>query len=686
MGKAGGGKGNRRLPAVIGAPIGASSYNGNSGGSAKPRSTPPGDRGRGPPPLQSAAISSKAPIGGVIGAASAIPARPQRAAPGPPAGRMPPAPPPFAGARPAMRPGPAGKRPLEPEPQSQDVPSSTSLWRPSSKSSTQRQERPPVKTQSLWTPSASSATAMHPAATTPKAPPPAPAATTAADQGAYQEDGPAEAAPDASVFSEYFVDDPPRHRSLSRSRSQRRAARSSPPRRSPSRPRAPPRHSPPRRSPPRHSPPRRSPSRRSLPRRSPPRRSPPRRSLPRRSPPRRPSPRRAEPRFDETRSFDNGKARRTDRSWREHNENPAMSSYGNDLNHGRVFRLLKLIQRNKRLIPDSEVTARWNDFCDRAAPQMKSGQPVRDPKHLSKELILEFLVTAIPRTFWTCLVQKIQGYGDVFAGDWTEFCDTYAPRKDDRSGIRDPRKLDTEFILWFIACSLEGDDRSGGHLAALIDQYQFDFGASNNQANSEDWRPEPARWPVEAAPPQSQRVIGAIGQIPTPQLPAVGPPDREHAEAYGYSAFGGLGHGNLHRLLKLIQRNSHTTPEKAIYSLWNEFCDDHSPHDNIGRPIRDPKALPREHIEQFLVRALPEKFWIYLTKKIQGHSRELQDAWTIFCDAHAPALSPGGQAIRDPKKLSMDILIAYIAYELDLDNNVGVVAKIVDDYAYDFTK
>jgi len=142
--------------------------------------------------------------------------------------------------------------------------------------------------------------------------------------------------------------------------------------------------------------------------------------------------------------------------------------------------LLKLVQRNQWSTPSKEIYLRWNVFCDVSGPPPQDGaRPTRDPKLLSRELIRRFLVEELPATFWVFLLKKIQAESrdSGLAEMWTDFCDRHAPRLpgDSSRAVRDPRHLEPDFLLSFIATALEGDDQSGGNLATIIDAYAFDF-------------------------------------------------------------------------------------------------------------------------------------------------------------------------------------------------------------------
>eukprot|EP00927_Polykrikos_kofoidii_P086872 TRINITY_DN9864_c0_g1_i1.p1 TRINITY_DN9864_c0_g1~~TRINITY_DN9864_c0_g1_i1.p1 ORF type:complete len:693 (+),score=127.25 TRINITY_DN9864_c0_g1_i1:98-2176(+) len=399
-----------------------------------------------------------------------------------------------------------------------------------------------------------------------------------------------------------------------------------------------------------------------------------------------------------------------------------------DLNHGRLLRLLKLVQRNQCMTPPKEVYHRWNDFCDRfARPDEKGGgRPVRDPKLLSKELIKRFMSKELPLGFWTSLVKKIQAKKELgFSEEWAEFCDRHAPRMptDPSKGIRDPRNLEPEFLLSFIACSLERDDRMGGHIAEIIDAYTFHFtdGSVLPQAQTSSGHASRETF-VQPTPPPAKQPIGAIGAplagpattsnaIPCggngsqpPQAHSSIPPrdsrqrqrsPRQRSPRSPRRSNGqtlqNLSQGVLLRLLKLIQRNQGSTPPKEVYNRWNNFCDANAPSHDGARATRDPKALPGGFIMRFLEEELPRNFWVFLVKKIQaaGKAAGLADAWTNFCDDNAPPLSGAGnasRATRDPRHLDTDFLVAFIALQLDIDDpQTAMLASIVDAYQFDFT-
>ncbi|CAK0834054.1 unnamed protein product [Prorocentrum cordatum] len=206
-----------------------------------------------------------------------------------------------------------------------------------------------------------------------------------------------------------------------------------------------------------------------------------------------------------------------------------------DLNHGRLFRLLKLVQRNPGTVPPKELFARWNDFCDARAPQ-DSGRPVRDPKHLGRDLILAFL-QELPRNFWVFLTKKIQAQGRErgLNDTWTEFCDAHAPRlpQNETKAIRDPRNLEPRFLITFIAFVLEKDEDGG--VAAIIDDFQFDFTLEER----------PARAPAAEAPRRGA-AGGGGGHVIGRDPPLAAGRGAEAGKARHARA-----HGSLHRLLKL---------------------------------------------------------------------------------------------------------------------------------------
>uniref|UniRef100_A0A7S4RRD8 Uncharacterized protein n=1 Tax=Alexandrium monilatum TaxID=311494 RepID=A0A7S4RRD8_9DINO len=405
-----------------------------------------------------------------------------------------------------------------------------------------------------------------------------------------------------------------------------------------------------------------------------------------------------------------------------------------ELNHGRLLRLLKLVQRNQGMTPAKEVYNRWNGFCDAHAPAPhEGGRPIRDPKMLSKELIKGFLSEELPRNFWIFLVKKIQANSAQLgvSPDWSDFCDQHAPRlpQNNEKAIRDPRSLDPAFLIVFICCALERDDRSNGGLASLVDEYKFDFslpggdGPSKQELQARQGPPPRQRAPREEPPPSSapprpaqRMVIGAppsLANAGLPREPAYGsrPPRetrREPSRPRAHSgppphARGGrrheengnrepippgqLTHGVLHRLLKLVQRNQGSTPPKEIYNRWNEFCDNHAPPiTDGGKPARDPKLLSKDLILGFMLE-LPKPFWISLVKKIQAEGQHSghREEWTEYCDRFAPQMGNSTSRIRDPRNLDPEFLISFVGSELEHDDpKEGTLAPIIDAYQFDF--
>lgn len=144
----------------------------------------------------------------------------------------------------------------------------------------------------------------------------------------------------------------------------------------------------------------------------------------------------------------------------------------------------------------------------------------------------------------------------------------------------------------------------------------------------------------------------------------------------------------LRRLLKLLQRNRGLNPPKAIYNRWNEFCDANAPVTHHGGPAtRDPKFLDGDLILGFLA-DLPRSFWVNLIKKVQAEGKDsrLGEAWETYCDEHAPARQgQAGKAIRDPRHLAQEFLIAFISATLERDDQRGhTLATIIDSYQFDF--
>jgi len=145
----------------------------------------------------------------------------------------------------------------------------------------------------------------------------------------------------------------------------------------------------------------------------------------------------------------------------------------------RLRRLLKLLQRNEGLTPPKEIFTRWNTFCEEHAPRRKGGQATCDPKNLHGELILSFLA-GLDRSFWVNLIKKVQAKGkdDGLDKAWDDYCDQYAPRRDgQRVAIRDPRHLGPEHLVSFLGATLEQGEQ-GQALAALVDEYTFEFKAA----------------------------------------------------------------------------------------------------------------------------------------------------------------------------------------------------------------
>jgi hypothetical protein len=155
-------------------------------------------------------------------------------------------------------------------------------------------------------------------------------------------------------------------------------------------------------------------------------------------------------------------------------------------------------------------------------------------------------------------------------------------------------------------------------------------------------------------------------------------------------------HGSLHRLLKLVQRNTSSTPPKEVFNRWNDFCDRTSPlpsESDLGfqpqnpRPIRDPKLLPKDNIRRFLGHELPRGFWVSLVKKIQGEKAlEFGKVWEAFCDHHAPPLSSGkgSASVRDPRMLEPEFLLAFVVNTLEQDDSDGRLAQIIDSFQFIF--
>lgn len=144
----------------------------------------------------------------------------------------------------------------------------------------------------------------------------------------------------------------------------------------------------------------------------------------------------------------------------------------------------------------------------------------------------------------------------------------------------------------------------------------------------------------------------------------------------------------LRRLLKLMQRNRGLNPPKEIYNRWNDFCDTHAPATHSGGPAtRDPKFLSQELILGFLA-DLPRSFWVNLVKKVQGEGKEsrLAEAWEGYCDQHAPPRQgQTGRAIRDPRHLAQEFLIGFVSATLERDDQRGhSLASIIDSYQFDF--
>lgn len=248
------------------------------------------------------------------------------------------------------------------------------------------------------------------------------------------------------------------------------------------------------------------------------------------------------------------------------------TSPGN-LQHGILHRLLKLVQRNQTSTPPKEIFNRWNTFCDAHAPPIhQHGKPIRDPKLLDKDFILRFMLEMIPRPFWISLVKKIQA--DQLRGgrreEWTEYCDLFAPvMANGQTRVRDPRKLETEFLLSFVASALDNDDPKAGVLASIIDSYQFDFHTPPRNADGEERA--------------SQRAT-ATGSIKDTL--------QEDSSVLV-----------LTQVVKILQRAS-----KFVKCRWNDYCDEHAPQLR-GIAVRDPIKQSSHFLRGFLCGEVPTSKW-----------------------------------------------------------------------------
>jgi hypothetical protein len=159
-------------------------------------------------------------------------------------------------------------------------------------------------------------------------------------------------------------------------------------------------------------------------------------------------------------------------------KNKTCPSDAGELTHGRMMRLLKLLQRSKSFTPDKAVLNRWNDFCDKSVPYGPNNRPLRDPKQIDMESIIRFLLE-LPKMFWPALVKKLQGQGrDLgLSHMWNDFCDKNGPQLKDQAGksLRDPRQLDPELLLAFISSTVEMGGEVGDLTAQIIDEFSFDF-------------------------------------------------------------------------------------------------------------------------------------------------------------------------------------------------------------------
>lgn len=184
--------------------------------------------------------------------------------------------------------------------------------------------------------------------------------------------------------------------------------------------------------------------------------------------------------------------------------NPGRPDPG-ELTHARMMRLLKLLQRSRSFQPPNHVLERWNVFCEEQA-KGTGNKPMRDPKQIDMEVIIDFLLSYLPRAFWSILVKKMQGQGREigFPEYWNNFCDEFAPHLSDspHKSLRDPKQIDPELLLAFISSTVERGGELGDYATQVIDEYTFDFreGQGRREQHGDDNAQDSRRGPGGKGP------------------------------------------------------------------------------------------------------------------------------------------------------------------------------------------
>jgi len=325
-------------------------------------------------------------------------------------------------------------------------------------------------------------------------------------------------------------------------------------------------------------------------------------------------------------------------------------------------RLVKLLQRNKATNPPDEFHHKWQDYCEQV--QQGVSRPIKDPHKVPPEVVQGFLLEDLPRVLWEMMVQKVQG--DRWKDAWSQFCTDNAPEHRSGDPVRDPKRLDTALLVDFIATTLMRDDE----IAILIDSFTFDFSRPIRD------KPRGPTGPIAPAPMAPPRVMDAPGPPRRPQSsqPPPGPPGKYTLD---------IATGILGRLVKLLQRNKSANPADALAEQWNIFCDTKGPRDEDDRPIRDPKLVPRQGLEYFLIEQLPGQFWVMLVQRIHGGKTNprWKEMWEEFCERRAPPIRPGAAPTLDPRRLDVPLLVEFVAHAL---NNDGEIAEAIDTFSFDF--
>lgn len=419
-----------------------------------------------------------------------------------------------------------------------------------------------------------------------------------------------------------------------------------------------------------------------------------------------------------------GKGRWED-SWANQDAGSRFTSPGN-LTHGILHRLLKLVQRNQGCTPPKEIYNRWNTFCDaNAPPPHEGGRPTRDPKILNKEIILDFMLQELPRPFWISLVKKVQAEGKKwgFQQKWTEYCDSFAPPlAGTPSRIRDPRNLDPEFLLSFVAAALEHDNPKDSKLASIVDAYHFDFtlpksgrdarhskkgGSKHENSGQEEESMQQAEMSDNEEESMQQgevwdhdeELMQQRGDVSDQEeLMQKGEGSEYEQELVQKGDSSGCDEGSMHeedsercslehddndedsgnlnhddskstpplmhaRIVKLLQQSS-----DLVNKRWNTHCDEK------GTSSRDPDEQDLLFLQNFLCSAIPVSGWAEAVQRAVIAVPPLNDAFDSFMKEAAQA----GASAGDPEHL-LDFLCSSLEQCEEVAGVIGAAADGLTD-------